>query len=314
MSAPTVSKSGVVCLDKPTGMTSFRAVSAVRHALGFAKAGHCGTLDPMATGVLPIALGEATKLVQFLVDHDKSYRATVRLGQATDTQDADGAFTDARPWEHVTEDALLAAAAGFVGVTRQKVPMYSAVRVDGERLHARARRGEVVDTPERDVHITAVRITRVALPDFEVELDCGRGTYVRAFAVALAQALGTAGHLIALRRTRVGVFTEANALTLDALRERAAQGGSVPLLDLRDALGGALPEFAIDAEEAAFLWRSGHLPYVARDRALALGPTERLALISPAGLAAVARVTDVVSMLRVMVPEAVTHAAIDTPP
>lgn len=297
-------RSGVLCFDKPAGLTSFRAVAAVRRALGFAKAGHCGTLDPMATGVLPVALGEATKLVQFLVDHDKTYRATVRLGQATDTQDKDGAFASARPWEHVTEAAVHEAAARFVGRVMQKVPMYSAVRVDGERLHARARRGEIVDTPEREVHIAAVRVTRVALPDFDVELDCGKGTYVRVFAVDLAEALGTVGHLIALRRTRVGHFHEAAALSLDVVRETAQAGAPVPLLSLADALGETMPRFSLDAEEAAWLWRCGHLPYVARDRALALGPVERLALIAPTGLAAVARVAeDRVSMLRVMVPE-----------
>jgi tRNA pseudouridine55 synthase len=284
----------VLCLDKPAGMTSFAAVTAVRRRLGADKAGHCGTLDPMATGVLPVCVGEATKLVQFLVDHDKTYLATVRLGIATDTQDAEGAVVGNAAFDHVTARDVASAAASFVGRYLQKVPAYSAVRVQGERLYERARRGEEVEAPERQVHVHALRVVSCVLPVLELEVECGRGTYVRAIASDLGERLGTVAHLAALRRTRVGAFRIEDAVALDDLE------GDAVLVSARDALRG-MPELALDAEESSFLARSGRLNARADHRAIEMAPTPRCAVIDSDGeLAAVIQIEDHArTMLRV---------------
>jgi len=285
---------GVLCFDKPAGMTSFAAVAAVRRALGRVgvKAGHAGTLDPMATGVLPVCLGEGTKLVQFLVEHDKVYRATVTFGTTTDTLDKMGRVTKSAPFEHVTREALEAAARTFVGRIAQKVPAYSAVRVGGERLYEKARRGEEVLAPTREVQIDSVRVLSFSGADVELEVACGRGTYIRQLASDLAEALGTVGHLSALRRLRVGRFSIEGAATLEMLREWPAESPDESrgaFHSLREALGDEIAELRLDEAQAARLAKSGSVP---NDAWQTNGPADPCAVVGPDGeLCAVVRIT-----------------------
>ncbi|MET0294141.1 MAG: tRNA pseudouridine(55) synthase TruB [Phenylobacterium sp.] len=241
--------SGWICLDKPYDLTSTHAVGRVRRIFNAQKAGHAGTLDPLATGVLPIALGEATKTVAFMVDADKSYRFTLAWGTATATFDREGEVTrrsDVRPTAAQVEAAL----PRFVGEIQQVPPAYSAIKVDGERAYDLARAGQAVELAARPVHIHALRIVEPADDHLTLEMDCGKGTYVRAFARDLAEALGACAHVSALRRTRVGPFGEAQAITLDNLEDlghKARPSGA--LLPVETALDD-IPALAVTAEDA----------------------------------------------------------------
>jgi tRNA pseudouridine55 synthase len=212
---------GWLILDKPLGMTSTQAVGKVRWLFQAQKAGHAGTLDPLATGILPIALGEATKTVSFAVDGRKAYRFTVRWGVETATDDGEGDAverSDARP----TAEAIAAALPHFIGDVMQVPPAFSAIKVQGQRAYTLAREGEEVDLAARMVAIDALRV--VAMPDAHTcvfEAECGKGTYVRAIARDLGRMLGCFGHVIALRRTRVGPFDEATSMSLEELEEIA---------------------------------------------------------------------------------------------
>jgi len=212
---------GWIILDKPIGLTSTQALGAVKRLFLPDKAGHAGTLDPLASGLLPLAFGEATKTVPFVVDGAKRYRFTITWGSATDTDDADGAVirtSDVRP----TRVEIEAALPSFVGEVTQIPPRYSAVKVDGQRAYDLARDGVEVELKARTVTID--RLAIVGEPTDEavtLEADCGKGTYVRSIARDLAEMLGTAGHVSELRRTRVGPFGEADMVTLDTLRAMA---------------------------------------------------------------------------------------------
>ena len=208
---------GWVVLDKPLGMTSTQAVGAVRRAFQAQKAGHAGTLDPLATGILPIALGEATKTVPFAVDGEKVYRFAVRWGAETTTDDAEGTVA-AESAERPTRVAIEALLAQFTGEIMQVPPQFSAIKVDGARAYDLARDGETVVLEPRPVTIDALRID--AMPDAGTTMfvaECGRGTYVRSIARDMGRLLGCYGHVVELRRTRVANFDEANSVTLDAL-------------------------------------------------------------------------------------------------
>ncbi len=242
--------SGWVCLDKPYDLTSTSAVSRVRRLFNAQKAGHAGTLDPLATGILPIALGEATKTVPFLVDADKTYRFSIEWGRDTTTLDREGATTassDVRPDRAAIEAALPA----FVGEIEQVPPAYSAIKVDGERAYDLARAGEEVVLASRIVHVHAARITDLPDPDHvEIEIECGKGTYVRAIVRDLAHALGACGHVSALRRTRVGPFTTDRAIGLEFLEELSHKAGCLEaLLPVETALDD-IPELAVTTEDA----------------------------------------------------------------
>lgn len=216
---------GVLVVDKPRGPTSHDVVRLARRAFGTRSVGHAGTLDPMATGVLVLAVGEATKLVPWLTADDKAYEATIRLGVETDTLDAEGAVVSERPpatWPD--QAAVQAAAAAFLGTIPQQVPKVSAVRVDGQRLHDRARRGEEFEAPIRDVVAHRIEVRDVRGEDVHVALDVGKGFYVRAFARDLAARLGTVGHLRSLRRTRSGAHEAATVVPGDLLAAAAAPG------------------------------------------------------------------------------------------
>jgi tRNA pseudouridine55 synthase len=243
---------GWLVLDKPTGMTSARVVAAVKRATG-ARVGHAGTLDPLATGVLPLALGEATKTVQFVSGGSKHYRFRIRWGIATDTDDRDGAVvgeTDARPDAAAIEAAL----PRFVGRIEQRPPAYSAVKIAGKRAYALARSGCAPELPARPVEIADLTVARLINRDeAEFEARVGAGTYVRSLARDLAASLGTLGHITGLRRLRVGRFTEARAISLDsALALGHSLAASEHLLPIETALDD-IPALAVTAEEAARL-------------------------------------------------------------
>ncbi len=247
--------SGWICLDKPYDMTSTHAVSRVRRIFNAQKAGHAGTLDPLATGILPIALGEATKTVPFLMDADKAYRFTITWGRTTATYDREGetlAASDVRPTLPQVEAVL----PRFLGEIQQVPPAYSAVKVNGERAYDLARAGETVELKPRPVVIHAARIADAPSPEVSgadhvtLEIECGKGTYVRALVRDIAEALGACGHVSELRRTRVGGFAEPSAVTLELLEElghKARQ--SEALLPVETALDD-IPALAVTDEDA----------------------------------------------------------------
>lgn len=240
--------SGWICLDKPLDLTSTDAVSRVRRAFNAQKGGHAGTLDPLASGILPIALGEATKTVPYLMEADKTYRFTVAWGTTTATYDREGAViaaSDVRP----TEAAIRAALPAFVGEIEQVPPIYSAIKVDGQRAYDLAREGVEVELKARPVRIDRCELVSATADDATLEIDCGKGTYVRALARDLAEALGACGHVSALRRTRVGKFSEENAITLEKLQELAHRGaGLETLLPVETALDD-IPVLAVTTED-----------------------------------------------------------------
>jgi tRNA pseudouridine55 synthase len=241
---------GWLCLDKPAGMTSTEAVARVRRASEARKVGHGGTLDPLATGVLPIALGEATKTVAYVMAGPKRYRFTARWGEARATDDAEGevvATAQRRPERAEIEAAL----PEFVGILDQVPPRFAAVKVEGERAYDLARRGEVVELASRQVEVQSFVL--VEHPDRDhatFELRCGRGTYVRALIRDLGQRLGCLGHVVALRRLQAGPFQAEAALSLAAL-ERLAAEDALPqaLLPVSAALGD-LPALALTEPQA----------------------------------------------------------------
>lgn len=210
---------GWVIVDKPLGLTSTQCLAKVRRLTQAAKAGHGGTLDPLATGILPIALGEATKTVAYVMGSGKTYRFTVRWGEATSTDDAEGpviARSDVRP-DRPAIEAMLPA---FVGEIMQRPPAYSALKVAGERAYDLARAGQAPDLASRPIRIDALRLVDIPDPDHAVfEVDCGKGAYVRALARDFGEVLGCFGHVVALRRTRVGRYGLDRAFSLDSLEE-----------------------------------------------------------------------------------------------
>ncbi len=248
---------GWLILDKPKGITSTLAVTKVRRLFDAQKAGHAGTLDPMATGILPIAFGEATKTMPFATDGEKVYRFTIAWGAATDTDDADGKIFDTSPVRPTREqiDAMLPR---FTGEIMQTPPRYSAIKVDGERAYDLARDGEEMDLQPRPIFIREVHLT--AQPDADhatFEMTCGKGSYVRAWARDFARALGTLGHVSELRRLRVGPFDEKSAVSLDFLE---SLGNGPPALEHLRPLATALddiPALAVTDPDAVRL-RSGN--------------------------------------------------------
>jgi tRNA pseudouridine55 synthase len=236
---------GWLCLDKPEGMTSTEAVNRVRRITRAQKVGHGGTLDPLATGVLPIALGEATKTVAYVMEGRKHYRFTARLGEATVTDDAEGAVlaqSEVRP----TTAQIAAALPRFVGRIEQVPPRFAAVKVEGERAYDLARRGEAVELAPRSVQVDRFDLVERPDPDHVTfEVVCGRGTYVRALVRDLGQALGCLAHVVALRRLEVGPFGAAEAISLSALEQLVADDALPQALLPVGAALGDLPALAL---------------------------------------------------------------------
>jgi tRNA pseudouridine55 synthase len=258
---------GWLVIDKPAGMTSTDVVNAVKRSLGAQKVGHGGTLDPLATGVLPLALGSGTKTVPYVMDGTKEYLFTLRFGEARDSDDADGAVTatsDFRP----SDEAIRAALPGLTGSIMQVPPRYSAVKIAGERAYDLARAGAEVELQPRPAQVD--RFELVARPDADTAVfavESGKGVYMRSLARDLAAALGTVGHVAALRRLRVGPFTEDGAVPLDKLLALGQDPAALSLvLPVETALAD-IPALALTGEEAARLTNGQALsliPFLAR--------------------------------------------------
>ncbi len=241
---------GILLLDKHSGVTSNAALQQVRVLFRALKAGHAGSLDPMATGMLPICFGQATKVCAFLLDARKSYRFTARLGERTDTGDADGTIVERMAVPAVTESQILALLQASLGEQSQVPPMYSALKHQGQRLYQLARRGEYVERAPRQIVIEALALIRFSGNELELTVRCSKGTYVRTLAEDLAKGLGTVAHLTALRRLQVDPFAGCAMHTLDELAARAQQGLA------------AIDEWLIPADQAL-----AHVPAVEFDLA-----------------------------------------------
>ncbi|WCZ39124.1 tRNA pseudouridine(55) synthase TruB [Corynebacterium jeddahense] len=244
--------SGIVVVDKPQGLTSHDVVARLRRIFGTRKVGHAGTLDPMATGVLVAGIERGTKLLAHLVAHDKVYETTIRLGASTTTDDAEGDVVDTHDASAVTDEAIRAEVARLTGEIMQVPSKVSAIKIGGRRAHELARAGEEVDIPARPVTIHAFDLAEMRRHDGVVDADarvhCSSGTYVRSLGRDLGAALGVGGHLIALRRLRVGPFTISAARTLDQLEDAPALS-----LTLDEALTRAWPVLDVTEEEYAAL-------------------------------------------------------------
>ncbi|MFP3455682.1 tRNA pseudouridine(55) synthase TruB [Psychrobacter sp. SIMBA_152] len=250
-----VKVSGVILVDKPKGMTSQQVVSKVKYLFkspihDSKKAGHTGTLDPMATGLLPICLGEATKFSHYQLDADKSYQATILLGSQTDTGDADGQIVTQASIPVFDEALLSTIAQQFLGAQQQIPPMYSALKKDGKKLYEYARAGIEVDRPPRDITIKAINLQMIDDTQINLTVTCTKGTYVRVLAEDIAKQLGTLGHLTALRRTQVGNFSIDDAIALSSLEEHGLEERQSWLLPI-DACIDIDAELTLTEEQCA---------------------------------------------------------------
>ncbi|HEX7118916.1 MAG TPA: tRNA pseudouridine(55) synthase TruB [Longimicrobiales bacterium] len=255
---------GVLPVDKPEGPTSHDVVAAARRALGTRRIGHTGTLDPFASGLLLLCVGQATRIAEYLTDLPKTYRATMRLGVATDTADRTGApVSESAAWRELSRDRIAAALASQVGRIRQLPPAYSAKKVAGERAYDRARRGEAVRLEPAEVEIYRLDVLAWDLPDITFEVVCSSGTYIRAIARDVGEALGVGGHLVALRRTRIGRHDVDRAVPVERLTDAAAVRAAwmSPLAAL-----GHLPRVDVDAAGASALRHGRALPLRRGDR------------------------------------------------
>jgi tRNA pseudouridine55 synthase len=268
---------GWVILDKPVGMTSTHAVSVVKRLFQAKRAGHAGTLDPLASGCLPIALGEATKTVPFVMDGRKLYRFTVRWGEERDTDDAEGRAIETSP-QRPAPDAIRALLPSFTGVVEQVPPRFSAIKVEGERAYDLARDGETVELKSRPVEIARLDLTATPDPDHAVlEAECGKGTYVRSLARDMGRRLGCFGHVSALRRVAVGSFGEETMISLEELEAMChrAAAGEVSLADALMPVETALddiPALAISRADAARLQKGQAVVLRGRDAPIFRGP------------------------------------------
>ena len=250
---------GVVLLDKPSGMSSQSAVTSVKRLLHAEKAGHTGTLDPMATGLLPVCLGEATKYSQDLLDADKAYLAQLRFGIQTDTGDAQGQIIAEKSTAEVVDNAMAktlidAILPHFIGDIQQVPPMYSALKRDGKPLYEYARSGIEIEREARRITIYSIKLLNVQWPVIDIEVHCSKGTYIRVLAEDMGHALGCGAHLIGLRRTMVGHLSLAQSASLESLQYSAPQ--ILPV----DALLQTLPELTVDDIQAKRLEMGQRVP------------------------------------------------------
>uniref|UniRef100_B1XV87 tRNA pseudouridine synthase B n=1 Tax=Polynucleobacter necessarius subsp. necessarius (strain STIR1) TaxID=452638 RepID=B1XV87_POLNS len=254
---------GVVLLDKPAGMSSQDAVTAVKHAFNADKAGHTGTLDPMATGLLPICLGEATKYSQDLLEADKTYIAQVKFGARTDTGDAEGQIIEELPLPTFANDAEIKIALDallpkFAGPISQVPPMYSALKRDGKPLYEYARAGVELERIPRDIVIHSIRWTNINWPEATLEVSCSKGTYIRVLAEDIGNALGCGAHLVGLRRTEVGHLTLEQSFKIESI-QNGLQNSADYILPV-DALLQTLPHLTVDEQQAKRLEMGQRVP------------------------------------------------------
>jgi tRNA pseudouridine55 synthase len=271
-----VNADGLIVVDKPAGMTSHDVVARIRRLAKTRRVGHGGTLDPMATGVLIIGVNKATRLLTYVIGSRKSYTATIRLGQSTITDDAEGEVTATASAAHVTDEAIRDGLDRQRGEIDQVPSAVSAIKINGERAYKRVRDGESVEIPARRVTVFALEVLDIRrsgeVVDVDIDVTCSSGTYIRAIARDLGTTLGVGGHLTALRRTAVGEMTLAEALTLEQLEERAPDVVGLPM---SEAARQAFPQRTATADEAKVLSHGGPLTAVGID-----GP---YAVFDPAG-------------------------------
>ncbi len=241
---------GILNVNKQAGWTSHDVVAKIRGLLKGQKVGHAGTLDPAATGVLPVLVGRGTRIAEYLLEWDKEYRAVLRLGQMTDTQDATGTVLATRPIDGLTEEKIRAAVVPFRGWITQMPPMYSAVKVAGVPLYKSARAGKTVERESRAVEIYELDVLEIAGPDVTLRVRCSKGTYVRTLCADIGEALGVGGHLLSLQRTRVGPLTVERAFTLDEIRARVLAGRLADDVLPLDAALEMLPAVTVDERMA----------------------------------------------------------------
>lgn len=283
---------GVLAINKPAGWTSHDVVAKVRGILKGQKVGHAGTLDPAATGLLPLLVGKGTRIAEYLMDWDKEYRAVLRLGETTDTQDATGAVLESRPTDGLTEDRIRTVIGQFQGRLQQVPPMYSAVKVGGVPLYKVARAGRTVERDAREVTVHEIEILGMSGRDIALRVHCSKGTYIRTLCADIGAALDVGGHLLSLERRRVGPLGIDRALSLEEVQSRLALGRLADdLIPLDDALGG-LPALQVDGATAGRVLHGVPVPW-SPGQSAAAAPGQVVRLKDTAGrLLALGRMPD----------------------
>lgn len=251
---------GIVNIYKEKGYTSHDVVAVLRKVVGQKKIGHTGTLDPDATGVLPVCLGRATKVCELLTDHDKTYEALLLLGKTTDTQDISGEVLEEKNPAHLTEEEVRSCIESFIGEYDQVPPMYSALKVNGKKLYELAREGKTVERKSRRVQIHGIRILEMNLPHVRMEVDCSKGTYIRTLCHDIGEKLQVGGCMEELERTKVGRFLKEDAVTLDEVRQKMEQGDGAELFTPLDQIFAELPAVTVTDAKAWMSYNGNDLP------------------------------------------------------
>ena len=272
--------SGVLVVDKPVGLTSHDVVQVIRKGTNIRRAGHTGTLDPRASGVLVILIGPAVRLSEYVSASDKRYQAVLRLGASTDTYDADGKVTRSRPVENITEEQFESELQKFVGEIEQVPPPYSAVKVKGRKAYEMAREGEEVDLAPRKIKVYSLELLEWATPEAVIDVYCSSGTYVRSLAHDLGEALGCGAHLVGLRRTKSGRFTLRDAVPLRKLKDDFDDGSWYQfLIPAAEALSD-WPSIELSEEQVDALRHGHRIPAEAGSAKLARGISEMGELVA----------------------------------
>lgn len=251
---------GIVNIYKEKGYTSHDVVAVLRKVVGQKKIGHTGTLDPDATGVLPVCLGRATKVCELLTDHDKTYEALLLLGKTTDTQDISGEVLEERNPGDLTEEEVCSCIESFIGEYDQIPPMYSALKVNGKKLYELAREGKTVERKSRRVQIHGIRILEMNLPHVRMKVDCSKGTYIRTLCHDIGEKLQVGGCMEELERTKVGRFLKEDAVTLDEVRQKMEQGEGAELFTPLDQIFAELPAVTVTDAKAWMSYNGNDLP------------------------------------------------------
>ena len=251
---------GIVNIYKEKGYTSHDVVAVLRKVVGQKKIGHTGTLDPDATGVLPVCLGRATKVCELLTDHDKTYEALLLLGKMTDTQDMSGEVLEERDPGDLTEEEVRSCIESFIGEYDQIPPMYSALKVNGKKLYELAREGKTVERKSRRVQIHGIRILEMNLPHVRMKVDCSKGTYIRTLCHDIGEKLQVGGCMEELERTKVGRFLKEDAVTLDEVRQKMEQGEGAELFTPLDQIFAELPAVTVTDAKAWMSYNGNDLP------------------------------------------------------
>lgn len=278
---------GVLIIDKPQGVTSFDIVRQVRRLCKVRRVGHAGTLDPLATGVLPVAVGWTTRLIEYMMAGDKSYQATLKLGAVTDTQDSEGRILEEKPWQHVERTAFEDALAGFVGHISQLPPMYSALKKDGKPLYELARQGIEVERQPRSINIHSIEVNDFEPPFATITVSCSKGTYIRTLCHDLGQRLNCGAHMTALRRLACGHFNASQSHTMEDLQLLADQGKPFPFLTAAEVLSD-WPSLVVSGDVLGRL-QDGVAPAMDQFDASSLAAGEYVRFMAKERLVAVAR-------------------------